>query len=129
MNSTLNNPADTATAAARPGAPRPSYLTPLTNVFESKDGYVLEAELPGVNKEGLQITVADGELTIVGRRAAVETRGRQLYRESRTNDFRRSFELDSSIDTAKISAKLDQGVLTLHLPKAEAVKPRQIAVG
>lgn len=128
MNSTLSNPGTTSAEVAHTGANRVSYLTPLANIVESKDGYVLEAEMPGVNKDGLEITVENGELTIVGHRAAVESRGRELYRESRTNDFRRSFELDPSIDTTKISAKIDQGVLTLHLPKAEAVKPRKIAV-
>jgi HSP20 family protein len=85
--------------------------------------------MPGVNKEGLEITVENGELTIAGHRAAVETRGREMYRESRALDYRRSFELDPSIDATKITAKIDQGVLTLHLPKADAVKPRKITVG
>ena len=128
MNSTLSNPTS-SDVAAQNGANRVNYLTPLANILESKDGYVLEAEMPGVNKDGLEITVENGELTIVGRRAAVEARGRELYRESRATDFRRSFELDPSIDTAKITAKIDRGVLTLHLPKAESVKPRKIAVG
>lgn len=127
MNSTLSNPS-TSSRAVENGTNRVNYLTPLANILESKDGYVLEAEMPGVNKDGLEITVENGELTIVGRRAAVEARGRELYRESRATDFRRSFELDPSIDTTKISAKIDQGVLTLSLPKAEAVKPRKIAV-
>ncbi len=127
MNSTLSNPTS-SDVAAQNGATRVNYLTPLANILESKDGYVLEAEMPGVNKDGLEITVENGELTIVGRRAAVEARGRELYRESRATDFRRSFELDPSIDTTKISAKIDQGVLTLTLPKAEAVKPRKITV-
>lgn len=127
MNSTLNKPA--SSEVAQNGTNRVNYLTPLANILESKDGYVLEAEMPGVNKDGLEITVENGELTIVGHRASAEVRGRELYRESRTNDFRRSFELDPSIDTTKISAKIDQGILTLHLPKAEAVKPRKITVG
>ena len=59
--------------------------------------------MPGVNKDGLEITVENGELTIVGHRAAVENRGREMYRESRAFDYRRSFELDPSIDTAKIT--------------------------
>lgn len=126
MNSTLNKPA--SSEVAQNGTNRVNYLTPLANILESKDGYVLEAEMPGVNKDGLEITVENGELTIVGHRASAEVRGRELYRESRTNDFRRSFELDPSIDTTKISAKIDQGILTLHLPKAEAVKPRKITV-
>jgi HSP20 family protein len=128
MNSTLNKP-ESQPGAAQNGANRVNYLTPLANILETKDGYVLEAEMPGVNKDGLEITVENGELTIVGHRAAVESRGRELYRESRAVDFRRSFELDPSIDTAKIAARIDQGVLTLQLPKAEAVKPRKITVG
>jgi HSP20 family protein len=127
MNSTLNKP-DSQTAVAQNGTNRVNYLTPLANILESKDGYVLEAEMPGVNKDGLEVTVENGELTIVGRRATVEKRGRELYRESRAFDFRRTFELDPSVDTAKITAKIDQGVLTLQLPKAEAVKPRKITV-
>jgi HSP20 family protein len=54
--------------------------------------------------------------------------GTLIHRESRTEDFRRVFELDPSIDTSKISARIDQGFLTLTLPKAEQVKPRKIAV-
>jgi len=127
MNATLNKP-ESQPATAQNGANRVNYLTPLSNIIETKEGYVLEAEMPGVNKEGLEITVENGELTIVGHRAAVEVRGRELYRESRAFDFRRSFELDPSIDTARISARIEQGVLTLQLPKAEAVKPRKITV-
>jgi HSP20 family protein len=127
MNTTLNPP-QTQTQSAQNGASRVNYLTPLANILETKDGYILEAEMPGVNKDGLEITVENGELTIVGRRAAVESRGRELYRESRAFDFRRSFELDPSIDTTKISARIEQGVLKLQLPKAEAVKPRKISV-
>jgi len=106
MNSNLCNPS-TSSGAVENGTNRVNYLTPLANIVESKEGYVLEAEMPGVNKDGLEITVENGELTIVGRRAAVETRGRELYRESRATDFRRSFELDPSIDTTKIGAKID----------------------
>jgi len=126
MNTTLSKPESQSTAPN--GANRVSYLTPLANILETKDGYVLEAEMPGVNKDGLEVTVENGELTIVGHRGTVEKRGREVYRESRAFDYRRAFELDPSIDTAKITARIDQGVLTLHLPKAEAVKPRKITV-
>jgi HSP20 family protein len=114
------------------GAPssgqRVGYLTPLSNILETADGYLLEAEMPGVNKEGLEITVENGELVIFGRRATRERKGREVYRESRELDYRRVFELDPSIDSAKTHAKIDQGVLQLHLPKAESVKPRKITV-
>ncbi|MEP6668989.1 MAG: Hsp20/alpha crystallin family protein [Chthoniobacter sp.] len=128
MNTTLNKPASESCATPN-GANRASYVTPLANVLETKDGYVLEAELPGVGKDGVELTVENGELTIVGRRAVVENRGREVYRESRVRDFRRTFELDPSIDATNITAKVDQGVLRLHLPKAEALKPRKITVG
>jgi len=107
---------------------RLNYLTPLANIVESADGYILEAEMPGVNKDGLQITVENGELVILGRRTAYESPGTQLYGETRPVDYRRAFEIDPSIDAARITAKMDQGVLTLTLPKAEAVKPRKIVV-
>lgn len=107
---------------------RVAFVTPLANILESKDGYVLEAEMPGVSKDGLDVTVENGQLTIVGRRSNGVARETALYRESREHDFRRVFEIDPSIDAARIGAKIDQGVLTLTLPKAEAVKPRRIAV-
>src|SRR3954470_6591704 len=107
MNATLTNPANQT--ATRNGGSRVNHLTPLANILETKDGYVLEAEMPGVNKDGLDITVENGELTIVGRRGAVENRGREVYRESRAYDYRRSFELDPSIDTAKVTANIEQG--------------------
>jgi len=103
-----------------------SYLRPLANVVETPDGYVLEAEMPGVSKSGLEITVEDGELLIVGRRSGGDARGQQIYRESRLADFRRAFELDPSIDAGKITAKLDNGLLQVNLPKSESVKPRKI---
>ena len=84
--------------------------------------------MPGVSKDGLEITVENGDLTILGRRAPFEGKGTLLHRESRVQDFRRVFEIDVSIDTANVTAKIDHGVLTLRLPKADSVKPRKIAV-
>jgi len=107
---------------------RADYFTPLANIFETKDGYVLEAEMPGVNKSGLEVTVENNELTIIGRRSDTALAGDLVYRESRDLDYRRVFDLDPSIDTAKISAKIESGVVTLTLPKAESVKPRKIAI-
>jgi HSP20 family protein len=106
----------------------PEYVAPEVNIFETKDGYVLEAEMPGVNKEGLEITLEDNEITIVGHRHTEPLSGEALFRESREADYRRVFELDPAIDTSKIAARVDQGILTLTLPKFERVKPRKIAV-
>jgi HSP20 family protein len=108
---------------------RVSYLAPLANIVETTDGYVIQAELPGVDKTGVSVTVENGELTIVGTRAPRESEGQPLYREQRQKDYRRKFEIDSSIDASRITAKIEQGLLTLTLPKSESVKPRTIAVG
>jgi len=110
------------------GGSRAHYVTPLVNILDTKDGYVLEAEMPGVGKDGLEVTVENGQLTILGRRTNYATAGATLHRESREHDYRRVFEIDASIDASRIGAKIDQGVLTLTLPKAEAVKPRKISV-
>ena len=104
------------------------YLSPEVNIFETKEGYVVQAEMPGVNKEGLEITLEENEISIVGHRRQEALNGQPLFRESHDADYRRVFELDPAIDTSKISAKMDQGVLTLTLPKSEKVKPRKIAV-
>jgi HSP20 family protein len=111
------------------GAPaQRGYLQPPVNVVETKDGYILEAEMPGVGKDGLEILLEDNELTIVGHRRFGVEGAQPVYRESVDRDFRRTFELDPTIDTAKINAKMNHGVLTLTLPKAERVKPRKISV-
>jgi HSP20 family protein len=107
---------------------KPMYLTPAANIFENKDGYLLQAEMPGVSKDGLEITIENNELVITGRRSADELNAELVYRESRPLDYRRVFDLDPSIDLEKITAKIEQGVLTLTLPKAERVKPRKITV-
>ena len=109
-------------------ATREEYVAPEVNIFETKDGYVLEAEMPGVNKDGLEITLEGNEVTLVGRRSQETVNGEPIFRERHIADYRRVFELDPAIDTAKVSAKMDQGILTLKLPKSERVKPRKITV-
>ena len=108
--------------------PAEQFVTPAATVLENGDGYTLEVEMPGVNKEGLEMWVENNELTILGRRSIPTVEGTILHRESRSENFRRTFELDPSIDSEKISAKIEQGVVSLALPKAERVKPRKITV-
>jgi len=105
-----------------------SYVSPRVNITETKDGYLLEAEMPGVSKSGLEIALEGNELTLIGRRQEDVGNLDLLYRESNHRDYRRVFALDPTIDTAKIEAKIENGVLRLHLPKAERVKPRKIQV-
>jgi HSP20 family protein len=117
-----------ATTTGNGGPQRVSFVTPVANILETTDGYLLEAEMPGVAKDGIEVTVENGELVILGRRGDKNLPGTALYRESRPLDYRRVFDLDPSIDTGKITAKMEQGILTLTLPKAEQVKPRRITV-
>jgi HSP20 family protein len=107
---------------------RAEFVIPVVNIFETKDGYVVEAEMPGVSKDGLEVTLEGNEITIVGHRSPDPTAGQVLFSECANADFRRVFEMDPAIDSSKITAKMDQGVLTLTLPKSERVKPRKIAV-
>ena len=104
------------------------WLHPHVNIVETKDGYLLEAEMPGVGKEGLEVLLEGNELTIIGRRHHQVEGAQLVYRESHDRDFRRAFELDPTIDTGRISARMENGVLHLDLPKAEKVKPRKITV-
>lgn len=107
---------------------RPRAVLPPVNITARNDEYLLEIEMPGVNKDGLEISVEGHELTIVGKRHAEQAAGDVVYRESSPADYRRVFEISSDIDTGKISAEMHQGIVTLHLPKAERVKPRNIKI-
>jgi len=104
------------------------YVTPLADVESTQEGYTIHAEMPGVDKSGLEVTIDNGELTILGHRQVEEFSGEPVYREIRHTDFRRVYELDPAIDTSRIAARIDQGVLTLTLPKGESVQPRKITV-
>jgi HSP20 family protein len=104
------------------------FITPPASVTEIGDGYMLEIEMPGVKKDGLDISIENNELTVIGRRSLPAVEGASIHYESRPENFRRTFELDPSIDAGRISAKIEQGLVRLTLPKAEHVKPRKITV-
>jgi HSP20 family protein len=126
---TIEKQNENQTAATQEPTPTAqSYVSPEVNIYETPDGYVLEAEMPGVNKTGLDIAVEANTLIIQGRRSQVDLKADLLYRESGSEDYRRVFELDPAIDTARIEAKLEQGVLTVRLPKSERAKPRKVTV-
>jgi HSP20 family protein len=123
MNAVAEKTNQSNLAAERP------FVAPDVNIYETGEGYVLQAEMPGVTKDGLEVTLEGSTLTFVGRRGnGDQLPGNVLYRESRAANYRRVFELDPAIDTSKISAEVRQGLLTLTLPKAERVKPRKIEI-
>src|SRR6266404_6982639 len=119
---TQNRPAQRAKENGR------GYVTPPANIAANDNEYLVEIEMPGVNKQGLEVTVEGNELTIIGRRASDVPEGELCYCESPQADYRRVFELGPDVDTSKISAEMQQGVLKLHLPKSERAKPKQIEV-
>jgi len=102
-------------------------VSPLVDVFENKDEYLVLADMPGVDKDNLTVRLDQGELTVEGCWSC-EEKGTPLAREYRSLDFRRVFVMPDGVDVDAISATLANGVLTLRLPKAEAVKPRKISV-
>lgn len=118
-----------ATEAVQKAPARPQeYIAPEVNIFETGDGYLLEAEMPGVGKDGLEIMLENAELTIIGHRRHEQIPGEVLFCECPKADYRRVFTLDPAIDTSRIGARMDQGVLKVTLPKSEKVKPRKITV-
>jgi HSP20 family molecular chaperone IbpA len=118
-----------APARAEKGATAEPTVRPLYDVSENGDAYAVTVYLPGVAKENLEITSESDELRIVGRRAWKQPEGwTSLYRESTNAAFELVLEHAHEIDAEKIQAELKDGVLQLTLPKAEALKPRKIAV-
>ena len=103
------------------------YVTPLVDIFETDDGLTVVADLPGVEKDGLEVKVDDGILTIE-RKSKMQSREGLIMKEWEPFSFFRQFELSDVVNQEKIAAELKHGVLTLSLPKLEKQKPKQISV-
>ena len=103
---------------------------PPLNAYQDEDGLTVTAEVPGVRSEDLSVEAEGAVLRISGTRAAPEGVADEQYhrRERSHGDFRRELRLPGGLDTTKIEAKVSDGVLTVHLPKAEEAKPRKIEV-
>jgi HSP20 family molecular chaperone IbpA len=104
-------------------------VRPVFEVKETDEAYGLTVQLPGVAKEGLEITAESGEVRVVGRKGWKQPEGwTALYAESADAPYELVLGHDNAIDVEKIHAELRDGVLRASLPKAEALKPRKIAV-
>lgn len=104
-------------------------VKPAYEVRESAEAWGLTVHLPGVAKDGLELTAEDGRLVVRGRRGWKAPAGwTAVYRESVDAPYELELEHDNTVDVDKIHAELKDGVLRISLPKAEAVKPRKIAI-
>jgi HSP20 family protein len=103
--------------------------SPALDLHQSADNVVAVVELPGMRKEDIEISLHDGTLTISGERKRESTNGEKAERTERyVGVFRRSIALPTRVDASKVSATYRDGILTVTLPKAEEVKPKQIQV-
>lgn len=129
LNSLVPNRTRTdATLEGETGANVPT-ARPAYEVRENADAFELTARLPGVAKDGLEITAENNQLRIFGRRAWKQPEGwTLLFRDSLDAPFELVLEHENSFDAEKIQAELRDGVLRMTLPKAEALRPRKIAV-
>ena len=109
--------------------PARAFLPP-TDIFESDGVLTIIMEMPGVDREDVDVNVENGVLRVEGRLDFSKYEGMQpVYTEYNIGHYRRSFSLSSKVDQDRISAQMQDGVLTLLLPKAEEAKPRRISVG
>ena len=101
------------------------FIAPAASITENGDGYTLQVEMPGVSKEGLEISIENNELTIIGRRSMPAVDGTLIHRESRPESFRRAFELDPSIDTGKNHCQDRSGNCHAHATESGASEAAQ----
>ena len=127
MNTSLQNTEPRADVA-RAEHTQSALYTPRVDILEKEDELVLFADMPGVKPEDADVRYENGELTLHGRCAPRRFGDGAVAAEYGVGDFYRAFTLSEDVDAQKITAELKNGVLTVHLPKVEAVKPRRIKV-
>lgn len=111
-----------------PAAQRRVTFTPAVDILELPNELVLQVDLPGVKPESVDVHFERGELTVKARREATPKSGRGLVEEFLPGEFTRGFLISQDVAADRISAELKNGVLKIHLPKAEAAMPRRISV-
>jgi HSP20 family molecular chaperone IbpA len=105
------------------------FYQPNTDIFEDEGSLTLVMEMPGVRKENVDITIEKNVLDVEGKIDFTQYQDLEpVYTEYNVGHYKRSFSLSSKIDQGKISAEMDNGLLTLVLPKAEEAKPRTIKI-
>jgi len=104
------------------------YFTPRVDIFETDSELTLLADVPGVAPEDVDLRFERGELILQARVKSRQRPGQALMSEYQEGDFYRVFQIHESIDSTRIAAECKNGELTVHLPKVEAAKPRQVQV-
>lgn len=104
------------------------YFVPHVDIYETEEELVLLADLPGVAADDVNLRYEQGELILQGKTARRARPGRVVLGEYEEGDFHRVFTIHESIDASRIEAECKNGVLTVHLPKAETAKPRQVKI-
>jgi HSP20 family protein len=102
-------------------------VAPFVDIYENEDEILMHADMAGVTKERVTVHVDNGKLEIAGVRK-LEMKGVENWQEFGNVEFRRVFSVPQTIDVANVNAELKDGVLKLHLPKAEAAKPKTIEI-
>jgi HSP20 family protein len=127
MHETLNpaNGHDTHRAERTRGG---NYYQPRVDIFETESELTLFADVPGVKADNVELRYERGELVLQARPDRRDQNGLALLREYEEGDYFRVFQIHESIDSTKIEAECKNGVLTVHLPKVEAARPRQVQV-
>ncbi|HOS40559.1 MAG TPA: Hsp20/alpha crystallin family protein [Spirochaetota bacterium] len=104
-------------------------IVPAIDIYEDANEFVLTADMPGVAREDLEITMKDNTLTVDGKVSPAYLSAEDLkYREYTLYNFHRVFQVDDAVNAGRITAKLDNGVLVITLPKSEKAKPRKIEI-
>lgn len=115
--------------AAGPESTRgPAIYAPVVDIYETESELLLLADLPGVNPGDIDLRYERGELALSAKAPRLDQRGRLLHAEFEPGDFYRIFRVSEAIDASRIEADYKQGVLLVHLPKQEQVKPKQVRV-
>lgn len=125
----MSEPVQVAESTLPPPRETRHVYTPALDIYETTEGLVLEADLPSVHPNHLEIRVQDNVLHLYGKVTwPVSPQAQLIHEEIREEDFYRSFILSDEVDTDQITADFSDGVLKLTLPKAPKAKPRKIEV-
>jgi HSP20 family protein len=104
-------------------------IAPSADIYETEDDFLMKLQMPGVNKDGVELKLADDQLQVYGRvRHEVDEPDKYVLREIEEGNYYRVFKVTDAIEVDKIKAKMEDGILTLTLPKHERVKPKEIPI-